>query len=414
MYAEIITIGDEILIGQITDTNSAFIAQQCNSIGISIYQITSIQDEKNHIIKALQEAEQNATIIIVTGGLGPTKDDITKNAITTYFNDTLYENQDVLTTIKKLWKNQVKQPLLATNIAQALVPTKADVLQNLNGTAPGLWITKNDKTFVFLPGVPYEMKPILKEQVLPKLQKKYQLPHIIHTTILTYGIGESMLANRLEQWENKLPKSIKLAYLPAAGKVRLRLTAKGESLEKLQQEVDQQLQLVTPLIEDVFVTFENQASTIAQVIANKLTQKKQTIATAESCTGGNIAAAITAIPGASNYYKGSIIAYTAKIKTKLLHISPLLLQKYSVVSAEVATAMAQNTLTLFNTNFAIATTGNAGPTKGSSNASIGTVFIAIATKNKVKVEQFNFGKPRQKVIEKATNKAFEMLLKEIK
>ena len=413
MQAEIITIGDEILIGQIVDTNSAFIAEELNKIGVSVYQITSVQDDKKHILKSLKEAEDNADIIIITGGLGPTKDDITKHTIAEYFNDTLVQDEAVLKNIEALWEKYIKQPLSQVNIDQALIPSKSKPLMNRFGSAPGMWIEDQDKIFISLPGVPYEMKALIENEVLPRLQKKYKLPFILHKTLLTYGLGESMLAARIEDWEDNLPNYIKLAYLPNLGKVRLRLSAKGSNKEGITKEVEEQIALVLPLIEDIFVGYEDEESTIELMIGKQLTVLRKTISTAESCTGGMIAEKFTANSGASEYFKGSIVSYSTQAKIDVLGISKSLIDKYSIVSTNVAEAMAKNVQELFKTDYAIATTGNAGPTKGDSNADVGTVCIAIATPSKVFSEEFQLGNHRVKVIHKAVNKAFEMLKKEI-
>ena len=411
MQAEIITIGDEILIGQIVDTNSAFIAQQLNKIGVSVYQITSVQDDKEHIIKSLKEAEDNADIIIVTGGLGPTKDDITKKTIAEYFNDTLVRNDDVTENIKLLWKRFNQAPS-QVNLDQALVPSKAKVLMNTFGSAPGMWIEKGGKVFISLPGVPYEMKGLIENEVIPKLQQAYKFPFIQHKTILTYGLGESNLAARIEDWEDNLPSFIKLAYLPSLGKVRLRLTAKASDKSLIEAEIEKQVALLLPQIKDIFVGFEEDES-IEAIIGKQLIRLNKTIATAESCTGGKIAESITANTGASHYFKGSVVSYATEAKIDVLKVDEALINKFSVVSSEVAEAMATSVLKLFNVDYAIATTGNAGPTKGDADAEVGTVYIAMATKTKVYSEVFNFGNHRIKVINKAVNKAFEMLQKEI-
>jgi nicotinamide-nucleotide amidase len=411
MQAEIITIGDEILIGQIVDTNSAFIAQQLNKIGVSVYQITSVQDDKEHIIKSLKEAEDNADIIIVTGGLGPTKDDITKKTIAEYFNDTLVRNNDVTENIKLLWKNFNQVPS-QVNLDQALVPSKAKVLMNTFGSAPGMWIEKGGKVFISLPGVPYEMKGLIENEVIPKLQQAFKFPFIQHKTILTYGLGESNLAARIEEWEDNLPSFIKLAYLPSLGKVRLRLTAKASDKSLIEAEIEKQVALLLPQIKDIFVGFEEDES-IEAIIGKQLIRLNKTIATAESCTGGKIAESITANTGASHYFKGSVVSYATEAKIDVLKVDEALINKFSVVSSQVAEAMATSVLKLFNVDYAIATTGNAGPTKGDADAEVGTVYIAIATKTKVYSEVFNFGNHRIKVINKAVNKAFEMLQKEI-
>lgn len=411
MQAEIITIGDEILIGQVVDTNSAFIAKQLNNIGVSVYQITSVQDDKEHILKAFREAESNADIIIITGGLGPTKDDITKKTIADYFEDKLERNDKVTENIQLIWKNFNQIPS-QVNLDQALVPSKALVLMNVNGSAPGMWLEKDGKIFISLPGVPYEMKALLDDHVIPKLRGNYNFPFILHKTLLTYGLGESNLAARIETWEDNLPKFIKLAYLPSLGRVRLRLSAKSMDKHLVETEMQKQVELLLPQIEDIFVGFEEDES-LEAIIGHQLTKLNKTVATAESCTGGKIAESFTSNAGASRYFKGSIVSYATEAKLSVLKIEKTLIEEFSVVSGQVAEAMATSVLQLFNTDYAIATTGNAGPTKGDSDAEIGTVFIAIATKSTVYSEKFNFGNHRTKVIIKVTNKAFEMLQKEI-
>ncbi|NCP05054.1 MAG: competence/damage-inducible protein A [Flavobacteriales bacterium] len=413
MLAEIITIGDELLIGQVVDTNSAFIAKELNKIGVSVYQITSVQDDKNHILQAFKDAESRVEIIIITGGLGPTKDDITKKTIAEYFNDTLVLNDSVLKNIKTIWKQYVRQTLLQVNKDQALVPSKAKVLMNKIGTAPGMWIENNNKIFISLPGVPFEMKALMLNEVLPKLTKRYHLPFILHKTLLVYGLGESTLAAKIEAWEDALPKTVKLAYLPDLGRVRLRLSAKGFEKEKINEEVQEQIENLLPLIKDNFFGFEDEEGAVESIIAKHLTHIGKNLAVAESCTGGQIAERLTMHAGASNYFKGSVVSYATDSKINVLGISKELIDTYSVVSSQVAEAMAKQVLQLFNSDFAMATTGNAGPTKGDSDEEVGTVFIAIATKKEVYSEKFMLGNLRSRVINKAVNKAFEMLLKEI-
>jgi nicotinamide-nucleotide amidase len=412
MQAEIITIGDEILIGQIVDSNSAFIAKQLNKIGVSVYQITSVQDDKAHILKSLKEAEDNADVIILTGGLGPTKDDITKNTLVEYFNDTLVLDASVLENIQELWKKYIKQELSKVNIDQALVPSKAQVLMNRFGSAPGMWFEKDSKVFISLPGVPFEMKALIENEVIPKLQKQYKLPFILHKTLLTYGLGESKISERIEVWEDNLPKFIKFAYLPSLGRVRLRLSAKANDKEMVVAEMEKQIALLLPQIQDVFVGFEEDQS-IEAIIGKRLTELEKTLATAESCTGGKIAEQITAISGASTYFKGSIVSYSMQSKIEVLKIDASIIDKYSVVSTQVAEAMAKQAQKLFKADYAIATTGNAGPTKGDDNAEVGTVCIALATPKGVFSEEYHLGNHRTKVINKAVNKAFELLQKEI-
>ena len=412
MKAAIITIGDEILIGQIVDTNSGYIAKALDRIGIEIKEMLSISDDKQAILDAFLYLQNNVDIVVITGGLGPTKDDITKKTICDYFDDELVRDSAVEAHVIALIEKALQRKASQMNIDQALVPSKCTVLHNEVGTAPGMWIKKEQTLFVSLPGVPYEMKYLVDSQLVPKLVKEYERPFIIHKTVLTYGQGESLVAERIEDWENDLPSFIKLAYLPAPGRVRLRLTAKGKDKQVLETELEIRLAALSALIGDIIVGFDEE-ETLEFVVGKQLTLKNKTLATAESCTGGKIAQLIAGVPGASNYFKGSVVAYATEMKTKLLEVSLSTIEAHSVVSAEVAKEMAINCQKIFETDYAIATTGNAGPSKGDSDASVGSVFIALATPNGVIVEGFNFGQPREKVIDRAVTKSLEMLQKEI-
>ena len=412
MNAEIITIGDEILIGQIVDTNSAYIAKELNKIGISVFQITSVQDDKKHILEALENAQNNAGLVILTGGLGPTKDDITKTTLADYFEDTLVRNKEVVAHIKHIWKTYIKQPLLQVNLDQALVPSKAKVLMNQSGSAPGMWMENNTTVFISLPGVPFEMKALMQNEVLPRLSKQLELPFILHKTVLTYGLGESVIADRISEWENNLPKSVKLAYLPNLGRVRLRLSSKGYDKAVVYESIHNEIEKLLPQISDVFIGFEEESS-IEQIIGNQLIKSNTTLAVAESCTGGRIGAQFTVNPGASAYFKGGVIAYDTTIKTQVLGVDKPLIETHSVVSTEVAEAMALGVQKLYNSDYAIATTGNAGPSKGDSDAEVGTVCIAIATPHRVFSKQFTFGKHRERITTKAVHMALTLLQKEI-
>jgi nicotinamide-nucleotide amidase len=411
MKAEIITIGDEILIGQIVDTNSQWIGTELNKIGVSVYQISSIQDDKQHILNALKEAQERVDIVIVTGGLGPTKDDITKHTIAEYFNDTLELNEDVVHHVKTLFA-KYNIPFGELNRLQGLMPTKATYLKNDLGTAPGMWFYENETVFVSLPGVPNEMKGLMADKVLPKIQQQFKLPFIIHKTIMTYGMGESSLAERIEDFENNLPSFIKLAYLPNYGKVRLRLSAKGDHKKLLQDTLQEKISDLYKIIPEI-ITGIDDGGKIEQTVGELLAKKGKTICTAESLTGGKIAATLVAISGSSSYYKGSFITYSAETKISLLNVSKQVIEKYSVVSKEVAVEMAKKAKEKVQTNYAIAVTGNAGPTTDNNDKSVGVVFIALATDKEVFVEEFNFGKPRGRVIDKTVNKALEILQKEI-
>lgn len=412
MLAEIITIGDEILIGQIVDTNSAFIAKELNKIGVSVFQITSVQDDNDHIQKALSEAKERANVVIITGGLGPTKDDVTKNAFCEFFQDTLILDTKVLAYIEHLFANYISTPISDNNRQQAWVPSKAVVLHNAHGTAPGMWMQSNGVSFFSLPGVPFEMKYLMVNEVIPIIVEKFERPYILHKTLVTYGLGESAIANRLESWEENLPPFIKMAYLPNLGKVRLRLTAKGIDKKVLQDAMDGVVQKLFPLIRDILYGTEDE-ETLEEVVAKLLTQKKRTLATAESFTGGKIAQQLTRIPGASAYFRGSVVSYATETKIDLLKVPVDTLRKHSVVSGQVAKIMAESARNLFKAHFAIATTGNAGPTKGDSEAEIGTVYIAIATPERVFAEKFNMGNHRERIVQKSVHKALELLQKEI-
>ncbi|WP_339661349.1 competence/damage-inducible protein A [Croceibacter atlanticus] len=412
MNAEIITIGDEILIGQIVDTNSVFISKELNKIGVSVYQISSIQDDRQHILNALEEASSRADIILITGGLGPTKDDITKHTLCEYFKDTLVENKDVLNHVEHLFENYVKQQILDSNRMQALVPSKATVLHNQFGTAPGIWIEKDNKVYVSMPGVPYEMKGLIESEVIPRLQQKYKRPFILHKTVLTYGLGESIIADKIEDWETNLPKFIKLAYLPSLGKVRLRLTAKGDDEEILKTEIERQIVSLHKLIGDIIFGYEGEDS-IEQEIGKLLATKNATLSLAESCTGGLIASRFTANPGASSYFVGGMVTYATQSKEALLGIDMAFITKYGVVSEAVAKEMADKVKQKFNSEYSISVTGVAGPTKGDSKQGVGTVFIGVSSPEETKVHKFNFGNHREKTTRKAVNKALELLLKDL-
>jgi len=408
MKATIVTIGDEILIGQIVDTNSGYIAKALDKIGIQTHEMLSISDDKQHILDTFTKLQNQVDLVIITGGLGPTKDDITKKTFCDYFEDVLVEDQAVLAHVTEIIENFYKRPINQLNKEQALVPSKCEVLFNKMGTAPGMWMKKENTVFVSLPGVPYEMKYLVDHEIVPKLVKEYQRPYIVHQTILTYGQGESMVAERIEAWENNLPHFIKLAYLPAPGRVRLRLTARGENKEVLEKAVRENVASLAAIIGDIIVGFDED-ETIEVVVGKLLAAQGKTLATAESCTGGKIAQMITSVAGASAYFKGSVVSYSNSAKTIVLGIEDDFIQKHEVVSAEVAVAMATKVKQLLQTDYAIATTGNAGPTSEPGEAEVGVVFIALATPETVLVSEFNFGQPREKVIDRAVNKALEIL-----
>ena len=412
MKAAIVTIGDEILIGQIVDTNSGFIAKSLDKIGIETYEMLSISDNKQHILDTFSLLQNKVEVVIITGGLGPTKDDITKHTLCDYFEDTLVRNTAVENHVIDLIERALGREASQINKDQALVPSQCTVLHNQVGTAPGMWIKKENTVFISLPGVPYEMKYLIENQVIPKLVQEYQRPYIIHKTILTYGQGESHVAERIEDWENQLPECIKLAYLPSPGRVRLRLTARGTNKKQLEDTIAENVKSLDAIIHDIIVGFEEE-DTIEVVLGRILKDKKLTVATAESCTGGKIAQLLTSVSGASAYFKGSVVSYATDAKINVLGISKDVIAQHSVVSKEVASAMALSVQKIMHADYAIATTGNAGPAKGDADAEVGTVCIALATPNGVIVEEFNFGQPREKVIDRAVIKSLEMLQKEI-
>ena len=412
MKAAIVTIGDEILIGQIVDTNSGFIAKKLDEIGVQTVQMLSIPDDRVDILNTLTTLQNKVDIVVITGGLGPTKDDITKKTFCDYFEDVLIEDQEVFIHVKELIENIYKKPISKLNRDQALVPLKSRVLFNKVGTAPGMWMKKEKTVFVSLPGVPYEMKYLMTNEVIPAIINEYKRPYIVHKTIMTYGQGESVVAERIEDWENNLPEYVKLAYLPSPGRVRLRLSARGTDKLVLENTIQEKIGLLKGIIGDIIVGFDEE-ETIEVVVGRLLSQKGRTLATAESCTGGKIAQVISSVSGASNYFKGAMVCYATETKESLLGVELETINKHSVVSEAVAREMAIGAQKRISADYVLATTGNAGPEKGDSSAEIGTVFIALATPNKVLVEEFNFGQPREKVIDRAVVKALEMLYKEI-
>lgn len=412
MKAAIVTIGDEILIGQIVDTNSSFIAKSLDKIGVGVFEMLSISDDKLHILQTLSTLQNNFDVVILTGGLGPTKDDITKKTLCEYFCDQLVYDEAVLVHVTQLIEGFFKRPITQINKDQALVPSKSQVLFNKVGTAPGMWMEKENTIFISLPGVPFEMKYLMENEVIPRLISKFNRPYIVHKTIRTYGIGESLLAEQIESWEDALPEFVKLAYLPSPGQVRLRLSARGSEEDALYLELDAQVQKLHELIGEAIVGFDD-GETIEVVLGKLLKQKGLTLSTAESCTGGKIAAMLTSVPGSSSYFKGSVVSYATETKVTVLGVAEELIDTYSVVSVEVAQAMALGIQKLMKTDYALATTGNAGPNKGDADAEVGTVVIAMATPNGVYAEEFNFGQPREKVIDRAVTKALEKIYKEI-
>ena len=406
MKAEIITIGDEILIGQIIDTNSAWIAEQFNLNGIEIYQITSVHDDHKHILEAIKKAEEKVDLVILTGGLGPTKDDITKNALCDYFNTKLIFHEPTFEHIKTRF-TKLNIDVNKLNRDQALVPESCTVLFNKAGTAPGLWFEKNDTYFVSVPGVPFEMKYLVEQEILPRLRKSGKTRAIYHKTVLTQGIPESMLAMKLEQWEDALPENIKLAYLPSPMAVRLRLSAIGNNENVLMDLVEAEIAKLQKIIPDQIYGFNNE--TMAEVIGRILKLNGKTLAVAESCTGGYISHLITSLPGCSAFYNGSVTAYSNLIKENILGINPEIILKFGAVSEQVAKEMAVGVRKVFNADFALATTGIAGPDGGTKEKPVGTVLIAVASENDVIAQKFIFGDNRERNISRSSQTALQIL-----
>ena len=407
---EIITIGDEILIGQIVDTNSAWMGQHLNAEGFKIIQITSAQDNREHILECLAAAEQRADVILITGGLGPTKDDITKKTLCEYFNCESRIDADVLGDITEMFRSYGRE-MTPVQVAQASIPAIAKALRNPNGTAPGIWIEKGTKVFCSMPGVPYEMMGIMKESAIPLLKKHFNTPAIVHKTILTQGIGESILADIISTWEDALPENIKLAYLPSVGAVRLRISAFGESEVTLQQQVDEASRTLLPLIEKYVYGFDDES--LESNIGKLLNERKQTLSLAESCTGGYISHLITKVPGSSAYYLGSIISYAYEIKDEFLGVDPKLFDTVGAVSEEVVTKMAQSIREKFRTDYSLACSGIAGPDGGTNEKPVGTVWIAVASKHGVTAKKYLFGNHRLRTIERTGLTALMMLRTEI-
>lgn len=410
MNAQIITIGDEILIGQVVDTNSAWLAKELNKIGIQVSKIISIGDDASEIQQTITEALHSSNIVIITGGLGPTKDDITKNVLCRIFNSELVLDNSVLENIKFLLDKR-NIPLNENNISQAMVPDKAKVMNNSLGTAPGLMFEINGKLLFSLPGVPYEMKHIFSEHISAELQNKFQLLSNFHKTILTAGLAESVLAEKIQEWENRIPKDIKLAYLPSPGFIRLRLSknnANKSDIETINFLVEK---LKTILPENIIATEDIR---LEEVLGNLLKQNSKTISTAESCTGGKIASLITSIPGSSAYFKGSIIAYSNEIKVKELSVNLETLEIYGAVSEQTVIEMAENIIKKFNTDYSLAVSGIAGPDGGSEQKPVGTIWIAVSNTKKTLTKKLLFPFDRITNIERTANTALLLLINYIR
>ena len=409
VYATIITIGDELLIGQVNDTNSAWIAQQLNQNGIALKKRVAVGDNADEIKAALEIESKDADIILITGGLGPTSDDITKPVLCEYFGGKMAVNEDALKNVKYLFEQIFKRPISQVNLLQAEVPDVCEVIQNKRGSAPGMVFHKDNTIFISMPGVPYEMKGMVEDGVIPMLKEKYQLPNISHKTILTAGIGESALAEVIKDFELSLPAEIKLAYLPNYGMVRLRLSTSGFEKEKVQQTLDLYFQELKALVKDYMVTDVDDSMSL--VVGKLLKAQGKTISTAESCTGGYIAHLITSIEGSSAYYEGSIVSYSYDIKEKLLGVKKDTLEKFGAVSKETVEEMLDGLFEKLGTDYGIAVSGIMGPGGGTEEKPVGTVWIAVGDNNKRNSQKINLRFNRERNIEVTGIMALNLLRK---
>jgi len=411
MLAEIITIGDEILIGQIVDTNSAWMGKELNKIGVSVKQITSVSDSAKHIVDALNDARKRADIILITGGLGPTKDDITKITLSNYFNMPLRRDAETLAHVEAIFA-RLNRPMIDLNRKQADVPDGCTVIQNKNGTAPCMWFDVDDKVIVSMPGVPFEMMYLMEEEILPRIKAKFNLPFIIHRTILTAGLGESFLAQQIEDIEESLPAHIKLAYLPKMGQVRLRLSTTGYDEAALLADINLfAAQIMQRLAANVVV---DEDIALEKAILNMMKARHLTLSTAESCTGGYISHLITQHAGSSAVFAGGAVVYSYDLKESVLGVKHETLTTYGAVSEQTVKEMAEGAIIHFKTDYAIAVSGIAGPDGGLPGKPVGSVWIAIASKERVVAKLFTFGIKRIQNIERSATSAFTMLLNLLK
>jgi nicotinamide-nucleotide amidase len=411
MNTEIITIGDELLIGQIADTNSQWIANIATENGFTITRITSIPDTLNAITEELKAAKDRSSLVFITGGLGPTKDDVTRKGITTFFNTKWKINQTVYEGIRKFLENRGVE-MSNLNAKQAKVPDKAEIYYNQIGTAPGMKLIKGNTVFIFMPGVQFEMQEMMKNSIIPELKEKFVNDSYLNKIIITQGIPEAYLADKLKDWQNSLPENLSIAYLPIPGVVKLRISSKGKNVQGIEKEIDKSINELKEIIPEYYVATTKDP--LEKVLGDTLKQHNATIATAESCTGGNIAKKLTSISGSSSYFKGSVIAYSNDIKQKILGVKEETLLKYGAVSEEVVKEMVKGIQELFNSNYAISISGIAGPEGGTKNKPVGTTWIALTDGDKIITEKFIFGKKRDVNIEKATNTAIGMMRKMIR
>ncbi len=409
MKAAIIAIGNEILIGRIQDTNSNWIAECLSELGIELQYIIDIKDVDTQIRDTLAYVEGKMDLVLITGGLGPTSDDITKHTLASYFDTELIFSSEVKDNIERIFKSFGRNKMSETNLSQAYVLKAATILPNSCGTAPGSWIERNGTVFVSMPGVPYEMKEMMTSQVIPAIKQRFVLPAILHKTVLTHGIPESDLADLIKEWEASLDKKLSLAYLPSPGIVRLRLSTSDNDRDAALSRIENAQSKLIPLLGDSVFGYDD--DTIENVTGVLLKKAKACVATAESCTGGAVAAQIVSVSGASEYFAGGIIAYSNSVKTDILKVPQTMIEQYGAVSREVVIAMAQNSLNVMKADYAIAVSGVAGPGGGTENKPVGLVHIAVASKKRVVSEQFNFGKRRDSNIKRTVMSSLNMLRK---
>lgn len=416
MRAEILTIGDEILIGQITNTNSVWIAQKLNLMGIKVVHMASVSDEKEAILKAFSDAQQRADFVFITGGLGPTKDDITKKLFAQYFNTILELDENVLAHVKSFFDKRGRE-MNESNRQQALIPKGCTVIHNQSGTAPGMWFKKENTVFVSMPGVPYEMKDMMTNIILPKIKSENKLQHIYHKTVLTQGLGESFLAEKIEKWEDNLAaKNIKLAYLPQPGMVRLRLSTSGDNFEEIKKTVEKEIGILRILIKEYIFGYEEygeETPSLEKIVSELLRERNKKIALAESCTGGYISSLFTSIAGSSDIFNGAVVPYHNNIKHELLQVDNSVFEQYGAVSKECVLQMAEHAKLKFHSDYSIATSGIAGPAGGTPDKPVGTVWIAVSSPEKTLAMKFIFGDDRQRNIKMTADTALNMLRKMI-
>lgn len=403
--ASILTIGDELLIGQVIDTNSAFIAQELNAIGIDIVQRVAVGDAWDDMWQALDEEQLHADIVLITGGLGPTSDDITKPLLCEYFQTELIQNEEALANLQKIFRNRT---LAEKQMGQALLPKACTPIPNTRGTAFGMWFERNGKIIISMPGVPFEMKGMITDFVVPQFKQKLALPTIGYRYLLTGGLGESAINDRIQTFEDQLPKGMGLAYLPDLGKVRLRLTLHGDNLEEVNRVLDEEFAKMKALLPDVIISDNGDSTEVA--LGKLLKSQNLTVATAESCTAGNIAHTISSVPGASQYLLGGVVAYSNQVKHEILHVKSETLENFGAVSEQTVREMVQGTLNIIHSDYAIAVSGILGPDGGSDEKPVGTVWIAVGTKENITTKKFQFRHNRERNMQLTTNHALNMFI----